>query len=281
MKRIYTPQGEQLSGPAGFSRVFCAKADGLASALSLAWRLFTRDMSARYRQSVLGVLWAVITPLFYVGVVFVLNQANIIQVAGGEIPYPVFAILGISLWGLFATGLNHATESLTSAGPIVMRADFSKSSLVLAAVGLAIFEFLIRLPIIAVICLYYGQPMGIGPIALAILAALPLVGLALACGLISSVAAVVFRDVTPLMAIALNVLMLLSPVLYPIAPDTILGRVNELNPIHHFVTTSRDLFLERGGFSAGFGWSLLGVVVLLIISSRWFSMAQSRIVERC
>ena len=281
MKKIYTPQGEQFAGQVSFSTACRAKRNDLVAALAITWRLFSRDVSARYRQSLLGILWAVITPLFLVAVVFVLNQADIITISGNDVPYPVFAIIGISLWGVFATGLGNATESLNSAGAVVLRANFSKSSLVLAAVGLAVFEFLVRLPVIAVICLYYGQPVGIVTSALAILTVLPLVAIALACGLIMSVVAVVFRDTSPLMSIMLNVLMLVTPVLYPIAPGTILGRFNAWNPLYFFITTSRDIFLGRLEIPTGFWWSFLAVLFLLVIASRWFAIAQSRVVERC
>ena len=73
---------------------------------SLAWRLFLRDISAKYRQSVLGIFWAFVPPIL-VGLFFIVLQSRkIVNFSETDIPYPVFALVGTTLWQLFTESLK-------------------------------------------------------------------------------------------------------------------------------------------------------------------------------
>ena len=130
----------------------------------LPWRLFLRDVSAKLRYAALGVLWAVITPLFLVGLLLALKYSDVVRAeSSGNLPYVVFAITGVTIWGLFATGINSAAESLNSAGATMLRMNFPRAALVLAALGMGLFEFLVRLPVAIGVWLWYGcdaSPVG-------------------------------------------------------------------------------------------------------------------------
>jgi lipopolysaccharide transport system permease protein len=142
------------------------------------------------------------------------------------------------------------------------------------------FEFGVRLPLIVALFLYYQIPVDVVGILLGLAALLPLYILTLACGLALSVVAVVFRDLAHAMPIMLNVLLFISPIMYPISSDSLLGRANVFNPINHFITTVRNCFLGEYSFPAAYWISSLVVAVLLIFAWRLFSVAQKRIVER-
>src|SRR5438552_13941529 len=78
-------------------------------------RLFLRDFAARYKQSILGYLWALGPPLITVVVFTLLTGARVLNVEDPGMPYPAFVLLGLTVWGLFAGALTSITSSLTGA----------------------------------------------------------------------------------------------------------------------------------------------------------------------
>src|SRR5262249_1426102 len=152
------------------------------------------------------------------------------------------AITGVTIWGIFSTGVSSAAESLHSAGSTMLRMNFPRASLVFAAVGMGVFEFLIRLPLAVGVWLWYGCGTTPGGLLLGVAALLPLLAMTLALGMAAAVMSVMVRDVLHLMPMFMTLLMLISPVLYGFAPDSPLGRVNQFNPLSHFLITTRDLF---------------------------------------
>ena len=77
-------------------RIWAEMFQELIRSRELIWRLFLRDFLAKYKQTVLGILWAIIMPLLMVGTFVFLNRAGVINIGKTEIPYPVFALLGLS-----------------------------------------------------------------------------------------------------------------------------------------------------------------------------------------
>ena len=112
---VYSP-APMLASPTKLAREMVR--DLLASR-ELAWRLFVRDVSAQYRQSLLGVVWALLPPLA-MGLVFILLQAGgVVRVADTDVPYPVFVLVGTTYWQVFVDALNAPLKSVTHAKPSV------------------------------------------------------------------------------------------------------------------------------------------------------------------
>lgn len=258
-----------------------AASTDLRAVAILSWRLFRRDVAAKYRYAALGVLWAVITPLFLVGLLLALNSSGVVRTeSSGNLPYVVFAITGVTIWGIFSTGISSAAESLNSAGATILRMNFPRASLVLAALGMGLFEFLVRLPVAIAVWLAYGCDLSFFGLLLGLLSLLPLLALTMALGMVAAVGAVMVRDVLHMIPIGLTLLMLLSPVLYTFPPQSPLGRVNDFNPLSHFLVTARTLFGGDYHVSVGYWFSSLFAVVLLALACRLFRVAQSKILER-
>lgn len=110
----------------------------------LTYQLFRRDFFAIYKQSFIGVFWAFIIPLVSVGTFIILNRSGVFNLGEIEVPYPIFAILGMAFWQLFATGLIASSNSLVKAGPMIIKINFSKKALVFASASQAIVPFLIQ-----------------------------------------------------------------------------------------------------------------------------------------
>src|SRR5262245_6016256 len=85
------------------------------SARGLAWRLLHRDLSARYRQSLLGYVWAVVPPLAVTLSFTLAGQAEIFNTSGTSVPYPVFALIGTILWQTFTEALHGPIKAVAAA----------------------------------------------------------------------------------------------------------------------------------------------------------------------
>lgn len=91
-------------------RVWVKMFQELIKSRDLIWRLFVRDFLAKYKQTVLGVLWAIIMPLLMVGTFVFLSRTGVLNIGKTDVPYPIFVLVGLSIWQLFAAGLTICTN---------------------------------------------------------------------------------------------------------------------------------------------------------------------------
>ena len=272
------PIHEGISGP--FRHVILMFRE-LVNARELIWRLFLRDFSARYRQSVLGVAWAVLMPLTTVGIFVALNRSGLLKIGEIPIPYPAYALLGLTAWNLFSVGIIAASNSIISAGPMVVKINFPKISLVIASTGQAIVGLFIRIVLLTVVFLWYGVTPNLPGVFLALLALFPLYLLTLGLGFILSLAAGVLRDIPNIIGIATYALMLLTPVLYPTPRATAFEGINLWNPLNYLVNGARDLVMH-GTINTPFGYlySAIFAIIVFLFGWRVFYFAQTKIAER-
>lgn len=246
----------------------------------LTFQLFRRDFLALYKQSVFGVLWAVLIPLFSVSTFILLNRSGVFQLGETAVPYPVFAVLGVANWQLFAAGVMGATNSLVRAGPMIMKINFSRKSLVIAAFSQALVAFAAQWCLALLLCLIYGVTPSFWVVLLPVLL-LPLAWTALGLGFILSILNGVMRDIGNALGVVLTFLMFLTPVLYPRPGSGLLSRVTEVNPLYYLVAVPRDLALTgRAVEWSGFWWSALAGAAFLLICLYLFHLAETRVTER-
>lgn len=280
-KIIYTPQGRKTETDSGFFAVSRQMMRELASAKWLVWMLFRRDFSARYRQSAFGAIWAFLTPLVTVGLFVGMSHSGILIIRNVNIPYPLYAIIGLTIWNLFTVGLIACAGSLVNAGSMVVKINFPKVSLVLAASWLGIAEFLIRLILIAAAFMYYGVAPSSNGLVLGIVCIIPLYLLMTGIGFFMSLATGVMRDIPNMLNIVLSAFMLLTPVLYPISGNSWLAGVNVWNPFNYLVNVPRDLILKgQTEMVNGFVWASILSAIVFYAGWRLFYLAQTKIAER-
>lgn len=278
---VYTPSGPLVQHVGGqFSRTRLMFRD-LLFGLGLTWQLFVRDFRARYRQSALGILWAILLPAATIALFTMMNNSGLIIIPEREFPYPVYAMVGISLWSFLVSGVSGGAAALTGAGSLVVKINFPRISLVLAALMQALVDLAIRVFLTAVVFIMYGftpDPLGI---LMAAAAFIPLLLLVAGIGCLFAVLSVLFRDTSNAITIIFSVVMLLTPVLYPINSSSFLGRLNVWNPLNYLINVPRDLILR--GHSADMG-SFLFAAILCVVTF-WlcwtiFFVSQERIAER-
>ncbi len=259
-------------------RVWPVMVRELWQARELVARLFLRNLSARYKQAFLGAAWAVIVPAVAIGTFVFLKRAGIVIIGATDVPYPLFALLGISVYQLFATGLSAACGALVEAGDMIAKVSFPREVLVIAAIAQAFFEFMVKVLLIALVCVYYQVIPPAGAFW-SLLAVVPVVVLALGLGLFFSLLNAVFRDTAQAVGMLMMFLMFLMPVLYPMeGPREIFFR---MNPLVALVEAPRDLFIygvlrHPVDFMVATGLSVL----VLLIAWRIFHLVETKIPER-
>ena len=125
----------------------------------LSWRLFVRDLSAQYRQSLFGVLWAFVPPIVTSIIFIILQSRNVVNFGETDIPYPVYVLVGTILWQLFTESLNAPLKSVTAAKPLLVKINFPREALILSAFYLASFNLMIKLIVLAVIFVVFQVPL--------------------------------------------------------------------------------------------------------------------------
>ncbi len=246
----------------------------------LTWQLFKRDFFSMYKQSFIGVLWAIIIPLVSVSTFIVLNRSGIFSIGNLDVPYPTYALLGMAFWQLFSTGLIQGSNALTSAGAMITKINFSKKALVIAALGKTLVTFLIQIAMVAILYGLYGTlPNKI--VVLIPLVILPMVLLTIGLSFFFSLINAVVRDVSNMISTLMTFLMFLTPVLYAKPTSGILAVATKYNPLYYLVSAPRDLALygklsEPKGFLIA---SFVSVIVFLFCIFI-FHLTETRVTER-
>lgn len=247
----------------------------------LTWQLFKRDFLTLYKQSFLGVFWIILVPLFSFLTFIILNRAGIFTLGDIKVPYVIFAILGLSFWQIFSTGVVACSNSLISAGAMIVRVNFSKKSLVLAAIGQSLVAFTVQFLIVLALFVIFGY-WPTWKIFLIPLFLLPLILITLGLGFFFSLLNGVITDIGKALPIFLSFLMFLSPILYTRPTgDGFLARLTNYNPFYYLSAVPRDLILfgtsnEMTGFFCAVGLSFVFFIVGIFI----FHLTETRVAER-
>ncbi len=209
--------------------------------LLVAWT--GRTIRARYQQSLLGWLWAVLQPAAQVAI-FSIVFTLFVPVETGDIPYPVFSYVAVVPWALLAASLPDMADSLVANMGLVTKIYFPREVLPVAAMLARLIDFAIAAVLLVVLMLIYRMPfflMGwlFVPVILGIQVAL-ILGLGLACAALN----VFFRDVRSLLVLALQLWFYASPIIYPVTmvPEAI-RPFYFLNPMAGVIEAYRDVLL--------------------------------------
>lgn len=246
----------------------------------LTYQFFKRDFFATYKQSFFGIFWAFIVPFVSFGTFLILNVSGIFSAGNIEVPYPLYALLGISFWNLFSTAIISSADSLVKTGDMLTKINFSRKSLVLASLGSALISFALQL--ILVVFLFVSFRVMPKPTVLLVpFIIVPIILLSAGLGFMLSVINAVARDIGKILPMLVTFLMFLTPVLYEKPKLGILTHITKYNPLYYFISGVRDLsftgyLIEPKGFYAFFVLS----AAIFVISLITFHLTETRIAER-
>lgn len=179
--------------------------------LTLVWR----DVVVRYKQTFLGVAWAILVPVF-TAVVYIIVFGKFANFPAGEVPYPALVIGGVLPMQYFASSLTGSSLSLAANLQLVTKVYFPRALLPLAAVIVPMVDLVVGIPVlVAVMWIYETWPGGLEALAAPVFMALALFT-ALGAGFFLSALNVRYRDVRYMIPVFLQVLPLLSGVMYAV-----------------------------------------------------------------
>ena len=273
---VYTPES-QLRHP---RQLLQSMWGDLLASRELAWRLMVRDISAQYRQSVMGIVWAFLPPVA-AGLVFViLNSRKVINISETSIPYPAFAMFGTVLWQIFVDSLNAPLRVVTAAKPMLAKINFPKEALILSAMGQTLFNSSIRLLILIVVSVIYSLPLGWG-IPLSLLAILDLIFLGTAFGLFITPIGVLYTDVPRGLLLVTGLWFFITPVVYPPPTSFPFSLLAILNPVSPILVGARDL-ATQGVLYDPIPFLLVTSMMFFVLAVAWliFRLAIPILAER-
>ncbi|MEK7649218.1 MAG: ABC transporter permease [Patescibacteria group bacterium] len=221
-----------------------------------------RDIMVRYKQTALGIAWAVLQPLIMMAILNVLFS-KVIDVDTGGIPYPVFSFIGLLFWYYFANSLGSAANSLIADQSIIKKVYFPKIILPLASTFVHLIDFGCAFIILLCLMLYYHMVPGIWGIVLLIPCLLITFLTFSGIGLMLAAINVKYRDVRYALPFGVQLLFFVTPIMYPL---TFLGSNNALwylNPIGSSIEIMRVALTGAGDIQ----WYLLssaGIVSVLL-----------------
>ena len=178
----------------------------------LLYFLTWRDIKVRYKQTLLGVLWAILQPLSMM-FVFTVFFGKMIGVPSDALPYPLFAFAGLLPWTFFTTALNTSSNSIVSNANLVTKVYFPRLLVPIAAVLAALIDFAISLVVLAVLMIYYRTGLNFSLFMLPVLM-LVLLSLAIGCGVLTSALNVKYRDIRFVVPFLIQVWFFASPIIY-------------------------------------------------------------------
>ncbi len=280
MKEIITIYEPDNSLKKGYLAIFREIFIELKQNRWLTYQLFKRDFLSAYKQSFIGILWAMILPLVSIGIFIVLNRSGVLNIGDIGAPYSIYALLGIAFWQFFSNGLVACSNSLVNAGPMILKINFSKKSLVIAAAAKAIVPFIIQIIIVSVLFVGYGMTPNIMSLLIPIFI-IPLILFTIGLGLFASLVNGVIRDFGNIISILLTFMMFFTPVLYGKPRIGVLATLTKYNPLYYLVSVPRNLVL-KGVILEWEGFLIVCLIsVILFLGCLYaFHLTEARVAER-
>ena len=205
----------------------------------LAWRLFLRDVSAQYRQSYLGYVWAFVPPLISSLTFVFLSSQGLFSTGKTGLPYAAFAMIGTLLWQVFVDALNAPINAIQSSKSMLAKINFPRESVLMAGIAMVLFNFLVRLVLLAAVLVYFHVKPDAGLLIFP-LAVLGLILQGTACGLAVAPLGALYGDIGRAIPLITSFWMLLTPVVYPARTTGLAGWLATWNPVSPLIMVARN-----------------------------------------
>lgn len=230
----------------------------------LLWLLTQREIKVRYKQTLLGVAWAVLQPLSLMAV-FTVFFSWFARIESDGIPYPLFSYAALLPWTFFASSLSFAIPSLIANSHIITKIYFPREVIPLSAVLAAFLDFLIASAVFVVLLVAYRVPPSWNLFFI-----LPIVTIqvlfTVGVSLLLSAFTVLYRDVRHTLPLLIQIWMFVTPILYPasVVPERWQGWYFSLNPMAAIIDGYRRALIQGQPPQLGY-LSLAAAVSCLLV----------------
>jgi lipopolysaccharide transport system permease protein len=235
-----------------------------------------RDIKVKYKQTVLGFLWAILQP-FVTMVVFTFFFGRLLQVPSMNLPYPVFVLSGLLLWNVFSSGVVNAGSSMVNNANIIKKIYFPRLIIPLSAILVSVFDFIMTLLIFFSVLCYFSFTSDMHIRWMEFLVVLP-VSVLLTCiasfgaGTFLAALNIKYRDFRYLIPFMIQTLLFITPVIYPVSiiNSEVIKRILAINPMYAAIEMLRG---SMTGIYPGFDLiaiSLVSSFTLLFVGVYFF-----------
>ncbi len=262
-KVVYTPASQMRTPGLLIRSMF----KDLVGSRELAWRLFIRDVSAQYRQSILGIFWAFFPPILS-GLVFIILQSKkVVNFGATDVPYPVFVLVGTTLWQVFSESINAPLKSVVMAKPMLAKINFPREALFVSAFYQTVFNMLIKSVIIIGVLFIFKVKITAG-ILLAPIAVFVLILFGMSLGMFLTPIGTLYTDIQQGLMMFIQFWFFVTPVVYPPPQTFPYSLIATLNPVSPILMTARDL-ITKGQFSNTVPFLVISGLTLLALITSW------------
>jgi lipopolysaccharide transport system permease protein len=265
----------------GFIKIWIIMIKNIISSKELIYQLFKRDFLMSFKKSFLGMTWLFISPIIGIISWLFMNYVGILKPGDIGVPYPVYLLIGTSIWTLFTGFYSSAAGTLSSGSGFIMQVKYPHEALLIKQTAQQLASFLI----IFVLNILIFFAFGVFPswmIILFPLLIIPLFFLGAGLGLIISVVNVVAIDIDRFMSIFFSIFMYLTPVLYSAKIENkFLNIINEINPLTYLIGTIRDLMIfGKTEYLTGYLIASLFCFLFFLFSCRLFYLSEEKVIEK-
>jgi len=240
----------------------------------LLWMWILRTIKVRYKQSVLGVLWAILQPLLLM-FIFSLVFTLFLNVPTEGLPYPIFSYCALLPWTFFATSIAYGITSLTTNMNLVTKIYFPREILPIAVVAAGLVDLLIGLCVFIGMLIVYQIPVGPAALLFPVLLLVQII-LTLGIVLLASAINVFYRDIQHVTPLAIQLLMFATPIIYSVTAVPEKFRwLYMLNPMAVLVQSYRQVMLYNTLPDWGYLLqALLISVAVFLVGFRFFKSVE-------
>ncbi|SRR5258706_7395250 len=242
----------------------------------LAWR----DIKVKYKQTIIGILWAVLQPLLTM-IIFTVVFNKVARVSLGSTPYALFTFSGLVFWNFFSNSLSSVSDSFISNKAILTKVYFPRIIIPIATVIVNLVDFIFSfLMLVALLLIFHFT---LNPFTLLIL--IPLLILffltVMGIGLLLATLNIKFRDVRYVLPFFIQLFLFLTPVIYPLSlVSNKFVWIFYINPLTGILDVFRLFLLNTGPVNLNYIYvSICSAIVIFIIGMTFFSSYEKEIAD--
>lgn len=237
-----------------------------------------RDIKVRYKQTILGAGWAILQPLLaaFIFTVF-FNRVAHIGTGSANVPYPVFAYLGLMYWNGFSAALNTVSNSLLTNSGVINKIYFPRLIPPIAAVALSVVDFIFAAIVFFLLLAGYRILPGVEGLVLMIPSLILAMLSAFSLGLFFAALNIKYRDVRSALPYLIQIAFFVTPVIYPLSLIPHRFQIFAyLNPTTGAISSVKSGLFHQPANWAGLAISWIATIVLLIFGLWYFKRAEKK-----
>lgn len=274
---VYSSEGPRLSIASHLQDIV----NSLPQAHELGFRLFKRNLKALYRQSFLGFAWALLPPLATAVLWIFLRSNNVISVQDTGVSYSVFVITGTMLWQVFSEAILAPLTQVIDNKTMLSKINIPREGLLLSGLYQLFFNTLIKILLLACVFLYFHQKISLSSIIFAPIGLFAIVLAGFSIGLLLTPIGMLYQDINRGLGVLLPFFMYLTPTVYPVSREGMIGSIMKFNPIAIFIAQTRNWLTAQPVFDMEFFWVYTFLIILVfLVGLVLYRLSMPIIIER-